>query len=123
MGWSLGYDNRWGRDVGYGVSAFCDHPKCNEKIDRGISYVCGSEALGGEYGCGLYFCSKHLTGYRKPHGSDRNVELCNRCERYKAPYRPKPEHPEWAEWKLTDESWKEWRKENPEEVKKLKTLI
>ncbi len=47
MGWSLGHDNRWGkfgRDIGYGVPAICDHPGCNAEIDRGLSYVCGNHA-------------------------------------------------------------------------------
>ena len=35
MGWSLGYDGRWKRDIGYGVPAVCDFPGCNEEIDRG----------------------------------------------------------------------------------------
>ncbi|HEV7521417.1 MAG TPA: hypothetical protein VGP89_09990, partial [Candidatus Angelobacter sp.] len=60
MGWSLGFDSNWQRDIGYGVPAYCDHPKCNKKIDRGLSYVCGGEPYGGELGCGLYFCSEHL---------------------------------------------------------------
>ena len=31
MGWSIGYDNNWNRDIGYGVPAFCDHPKCDKE--------------------------------------------------------------------------------------------
>ena len=106
MGWSIGYDNHWRRDIGYGVPAYCDHPKCNAEIDRGLAYVCG----GGPYGenekrdgCGLYFCYKHL-----------NLEnYCPKCARYdKKPYKPKTEHPEWIKFKATDPSWAEWRKEN-----------
>ncbi len=37
MGWSIGYDDNWKRDIGYGVRATCDHPACNAKIDRGLS--------------------------------------------------------------------------------------
>ena len=29
MGWAIGYDSNWGRDIGYGVIAYCDHPDCN----------------------------------------------------------------------------------------------
>ena len=47
MGWSLGYDRNWKRDVGYGVPAICDDPECTEEIDRGLSYVCGGEPYGG----------------------------------------------------------------------------
>jgi len=90
MGWSTGYDKNWNRDIGYGVQAVCDHPKCNKEIDRGLSYVCGSDPYGGEYGCGLYFCEEHFE-YRKPRGSDRNIQLCPRCYRYKPPYKVKEE--------------------------------
>jgi len=47
MGWSIGFDSSWNRDIGYGVPAYCDHPKCSKKIDRGLSYVCGGEPYGG----------------------------------------------------------------------------
>lgn len=103
MGWSIGYDNNWERDIGYGVPAFCDSPKCNEEIDRGLAYVCGGEPYGGEKGCGLYFCSAHLNVFNK----------CKRCRSYKLPYKKiKPEHPKWIHHKMTDPSWKEWRKQN-----------
>lgn len=111
MGWSIGYDNNWKRDIGYGVPAFCDHPKCNKEIDRGLSFVCGSDPTGGDFGCGLYFCEEHFT-YRKPRYSDRSVQLCPRCYAYKASYDPKPDHPDWIKHKMTDESWAEWRKES-----------
>ncbi len=53
MGWSIGSDGD--RDIGYGVPAECDHPDCTAEIDRGLSYVCGGDPYGGEYGCGLFF--------------------------------------------------------------------
>jgi hypothetical protein len=110
MGWSLGYDDNWKRDIGYGVPAYCDAPGCNEEINRGLGFVCGGGPYGGEKGCGLFFCSKHqLDGYQR----------CSRCNRYRQPYKPKPDHPRWINWKLTDESWQKWREENPEEVAKL----
>lgn len=112
MGWSIGYDDKWKRDIGYGVPAYCDHPGCKEEIDRGLSYVCGDEPYGGEKGCGLYFCSTHRS---------MPYNRCTRCKNYKQPYKPKPEHPEWIAWKLTDESWQQWRDEHPEEVKALLT--
>lgn len=118
MGWSIGYDARWKRDIGYGVPAFCDFPKCNEEIDRGLSYVCGAQQPhGGDWGCGLYFCSKHLF-YHSFRGGDSG-EFCKRCIRHKPPHTPKPEHSDWIHWKLTDESWDEWRKKNPQEVQKF----
>ena len=103
MGWSIGYDNNWKRDIGYGVPAICDFPKCGKKIDRGLSYVCGSEPYGGDYGCGLYFCEEHFN-YKKPHGADRNIQLCPRCYRYREPYKPTPDIKEWIEWKLKAKS-------------------
>ncbi len=112
MGWSLGYDDEWGRWIGYGVPAYCDYPGCNKEIDRGLSYVCGNDPYGGEFGCGLYFCGEH-GGFGKHH-------LCERCEEGKEPFEPKKEHPDWIKHLLTDKSWKQWRKENKEEVKRLK---
>lgn len=111
MGWSVGYDSNWSRDVGYGVPAYCDHPKCKAEIDRGLGYICGDGPYGesdedGQDGCGLFFCDEHGGGSR-----------CPRCRASKAPYkRIKPEHPQWLIFKLNDHSWKEWRDENPEEV-------
>lgn len=107
MGWAVGYDDHWKRDIGYGVPAYCDFPSCEEKIDRGLSYVCGGEPYGGEGGCGLYFCGEHLYGY---------PALCERCTAEVEPFSPSPDHAEWINWKLTDESWQPWRNENPVEV-------
>jgi hypothetical protein len=103
MSWSIGYDDNWKRDIGYGVPAVCDHPKCNESIHRGLSYVCGGDPYGGERGCGLFFCSKHLSfGVSLP-------QLCMRCKRNGKPYEPKPDVEEWIKHKMTDPSWEEWR--------------
>ena len=118
MGWAVGYDTHWRRDIGYGVPAYCDHPRCNAEIDRGLAYVCGGEPYGGEHGCGLYFCAQHLAFYTEPRS-----QACPRCGRYKPPYRPKPDHPTWIQHKLTDESWQEWRDENPSEVTQLQAQI
>jgi len=121
MGWSIGFDRNWNRDIGYGVPAYCDAPKCNAGIDRGLAYVCGhEEPYGGDSGCGLYFCDKHLFWHKFRNGDEGLY--CKRCSTYKPPYKPKPEHPEWAAWKLKDESWKDWRLENPEEVTKLRLI-
>lgn len=72
MGWgNCGEDSR-GRPIGYYTQAVCDHPGCNEEIDRGLAYACGGmhgehhmlgepEELDGCYiSCENYFCSKHL---------------------------------------------------------------
>jgi hypothetical protein len=122
MSWSLGFDSERNRDIGYGVPAYCEHPRCNERIDRGLSYVCGGEPYGGEHGCGMFFCGNHLR-YRQPRGEDRVYQNCFRCATYKLPYRVKPEHPEWIEWKLSDASWSDWRDANPDEVARLVALL
>lgn len=111
MGWSIGYDGTWQRDIGYGVPAVCDHPLCNKVIDRGLSYVCGGEPYGGDC-CGLYFCYAHLR-------LGRGAQKCTRCFHRKPPYAAKPDVAEWVRWKLTDESWQRWREENQSEVAQL----
>ena len=101
MGWSIGFDERWQRDIGYGVPAICDYPGCSEEIDRGLSYVCcNEEPRGGENGCGLYFCSKH-------HGYVDGK--CRRCHFGKKPFQPKPDTLLWLYFKITDPSWEQWR--------------
>lgn len=108
MGWQI-YEDRKGRPLrwaGYGVPAYCDHPDCNEKIDRGLAHVCG-DTQNEDRGCSLHFCAKHL--YLSP----KFGQLCERCyPRVKKPFEPKLDHPEWVQHVLTDESWKEWREEN-----------
>lgn len=121
VSWSIGYDKKWKRDIGYGVPAICDHPDCDKQITRGLAYVCGSEPYGGEHGCGLYFCQEHLNSVEV----DRElVRLCSCCESGgESEYKPKPDVKEWVEWKLTDESWKQWRAENPDEVKAMMEFL
>jgi len=117
MGWSIGFDSDWNRDIGYGVPATCDHPGCGAEIDRGLAYVCGGQPYGGDHGCGLYFCSDH-----KRYAGDKrdNEPLCSRCYMGRDPFTATPDLIEWIAWKLTDESWQQWRDENPEEVAQLK---
>jgi len=109
MGWAVGYDTKWQRDIGYGVPSHCDQPDCGAEIDRGLAYVCGGEPYGGEHGCGLYFCGAHLllciSGPR-----------CERCLTDLQPFTPTPDVPEWIMHKLTDPSWQRWRDEHPDEV-------
>lgn len=114
MGWSIGYDENWKRDVGYGVPSHCDHLGCDGYIDRGISFVCGGEPFGGERGCGLYFCENHLHGPK---------QLCERCLKRRKPFAAKPDHAEWVEFKLADESWQVWRGKNPEEVAGMRAAL
>lgn len=116
MGWSIGYDSDWDRDIGYGVPATCDYPGCPVEINRGLGHVCGGEPYGGECGCGLYFCGKHLF-------STAEGQECERCLEGQAPFSPAPEHPQWIHHKLTATSWEEWRHENPEWVEASRTLL
>jgi len=111
MGYSIGYDENWKRDIGYGVPAICDHPGCGKAIDRGLSYVCGGMG-GGQYGCGLFFCEEHLY-----YGIvDASESLCERCCDGQEPFDPTPDTMEWLRHKLIDESWARWREECPQEV-------
>lgn len=117
MGWSIGHCDKWNRDIGYGVVAYCDHPKCNEVIDRGLSYLCGD--INKDGGCGLHFCEA-----RRSHYLVRSeVTVCDPCKRGRQPYKQKQDHPDWIKWKLKHYSWKRWREENPEEVLKIKTIL
>lgn len=117
MGWSIGFDSNWNRDIGYGVPAACDHPNCSAEIDRGLSYVCGGEPYGGEHGCGLFFCDKHLFF------TEKNIFLCDRCNEEKPAFEAKPDVAEWIKHKLAHSSWKEWRDENPKELEKLNLIL
>lgn len=120
MGWSIGFDDRWNRDIGYGVPATCDHPGCGASIDRGLTYVCGGQPYGGEHGCGLYFCHDH----QKTAGDRRvNAPLCTRCYHGRPPYNPTPDVPEWIQHQLTDPSWAPWRKQNRKLVKAMRESL
>jgi hypothetical protein len=110
MSWAVGFDYRWKRDIGYGVPAKCDHPDCNEDIDRGLSYVCGGEPYGGDKGCGLFFCAAHKH-YKKFEDGDE-APVCQRCGRGMLPFIPKDDMKQWKMWKLTDKSWAQWRTDN-----------
>ena len=114
MSWSIGFDSSCNRDIGYGVPAYCDSPKCSKKIDRGLAYVCcDQKPYGGEKGCGLYFCENHQDIRGR----------CSRCRNYRTPYKAKPDHPEWAHWKLTHDSWAKWRAEEPDKVLALENIL
>ena len=116
MSWSIGYDEKWKRDIGYGVPCKCDHPGCDAEIDRGLAFVCcDQQPYGGERGCGLYFCGDHQ------HMTEDHHQLCARCLRGNPPFKAKPDVPEWIHHKLTDDSWQQWREENPDEVETMKS--
>ena len=120
MGWSIGYDRKWKRDIGYGVPATCDHPGCGVEIDRGLACVCGGQPYGGEEGCGLYFCDAHLHYCAIDWTDDVSEPLCDRCCEGEDPFTPTPDLPRWIEHKLTHESWQKWRDENPDEAARMK---
>ncbi len=114
MGWSIGYDSNWQRDIGYGVPAQCDHPGCEKQIDRGLARVCGGKPYGGDDGCGLYFCGNHLFSWG---------QLCERCTEARDPFEKKPDVREWIEHKLNDPSWAEWRADNAAEVERMVAAV
>lgn len=116
MGWSIGYDEHWKRDIGYGVPAQCDHPKCTTEIDRGQGYVCGGQPFGGDDGCGLYFCTAHLA-----HG--HRVQICGRCLKARDPWPAKPDLPVWIRHKLKDKSWSTWRQMHSEQVRAMRAAL
>ena len=73
----------------------------------------GGEPYGGERGCGLYFCSKHL--FISCTRVKRRVlpQLCSQCvDRRRKPFQPTPDTLKWLYHKMTDPSWAEWRAEN-----------
>lgn len=125
MSWGIGYDEKNHRDIGYGVPAICDYPNCKEKIDRGLAYVCGGDAFGGELGCGLFFCGKHMSVADMPSGKF-SPQLCEPCLANmldggnRPPFAAKPDLDDWTRWKLKDASWRPWRKAHPALVKQLK---
>jgi len=56
------------RPSGYMVLATCDKRGCDNEIDRGLGYLCGSEpGLFNGDGCGRYYCEDHL-GFVGPRG-------------------------------------------------------
>lgn len=61
-----------GREAGYAVEDICNEPDCAEQIDRGLGYLCGQHPCGDEYGCGGYFCGRHLF-------VGAPCQLCARC--------------------------------------------
>ena len=116
---------------GYGVPAICEHPNCNEEINRGMPYACGEEPFS-EVGCDRYFCGKHKVlvcrdseGEICEHEEDCDCEckeVCERCAKGEEPFPYKPEHPTWVKHILKDKSWAEWRKNHPIEVNELNHL-
>lgn len=78
MGWgNCGTDKR-GRPIGYCHAGKCDHPGCDELIDRGLAYACGGMHGEDEYSCDQYFCAQHRSVVEFNDGSVK--EICLKCE-------------------------------------------
>lgn len=77
MGWAYCGKDSDGRDIGYSIAATCDHPECNKRIDRGLSYACGGMHGEGEVSCGKYFCEDHRANY--VHDEHASESVCDSC--------------------------------------------
>ncbi len=81
MGWSYGIDlNRaeGDQDIGYAIDAVCDDSGCEKDIHRGLAYCCGNDVIGGEHGCGGFFCDNHLC-YAFNEQDEMSPQLCMKC--------------------------------------------
>jgi hypothetical protein len=78
MGWGDCGNDSQGRPIGYNFEATCDHPGCNEKIDRGLAYACGGMHGSGE-GCEGYFCDSHLRVVDSDRYELTQGQLCEQC--------------------------------------------
>jgi len=87
MGWAFGEDEdpRTGkmREVGYGVQALCDFPRCKAKIDRGLGCACGEVHVSmiDDKGCGAYFCSRHSRWTNRVHSWETHVRYIRKERR------------------------------------------
>lgn len=86
MGWgNCGTDSQ-GRGIGYVFEGTCDHPGCDTKIDRGLSFACGGmhgedQVANDVTPCEKYFCTEHLHSFCSDHESDdaEGVDMCLNC--------------------------------------------
>lgn len=84
MGWANCGEDSNGRPIGYAHEATCDHPGCDEEIDRGLGYACGEMHGEDEMSCERYFCDKHLYGFDLPPGDEdgaghQDTAICAEC--------------------------------------------
>jgi len=79
MGWSYCGERDDGEPIGYSVDATCEHPNCNEKIDRGVSYACGGMHGNGTYSCDKYFCEEHRCWHDYAKDEEDSPMLCKEC--------------------------------------------
>jgi len=78
MGWGNCGEDSKGRPIGYCHIGICDHPGCNEKIDRGLAYACGG-MHGDQEGCEGYFCYEHLILVDAEKYELTQGQLCPKC--------------------------------------------
>mgnify|MGYP000138437080 CR=1 FL=1 len=86
MGWANCGEDSKGRPIGYAHAATCDHPGCEARIDRGLSYACGgmhgtAPAEGSFDVCEGYFCTTHLSHVEAPGEGAGGclVAVCAQC--------------------------------------------
>lgn len=78
MGWANYGEDSQGRPIGYAHEAICDHPSCDAKIDRGLSYACGDMHGDDEISCEKYFCDDHL-GHTIRNDQGEGYRICDCC--------------------------------------------
>lgn len=86
MGWANCGQDSQGREIGYAHEATCDHPGCEEKIHRGLAYICGRVMHGEcEWSCEKYFCKAHQFDPKVPSSihelmaNERIYGVCREC--------------------------------------------
>lgn len=73
------YDTPMG-EAGYGVEDVCNLDGCEEKIDRGLAFLCGEQpGRKGEHGCGRWFCGEHLFGLPDAVEGIAGGGMCKAC--------------------------------------------
>ncbi|QAY01371.1 hypothetical protein ZPAH1_orf00357 [Aeromonas phage ZPAH1] len=78
MSWGdCGLDKN-GRPIGYVHEGTCDHPGCNKKINRGLSYACGGMHGEDEISCDKYFCEEHRSNFLENSDSTLHT-ICDQC--------------------------------------------
>lgn len=91
MGWANCGKDSQGRPIGYAFEATCDHPGCDAKIDRGLSYACGGMHGEDELSCEKYFCEIHRSEWVRKRGG-QIVQVCKECgDFWRRKYRTKPQ--------------------------------
>lgn len=66
--------------AGYGHADICNQDGCEERIDRGLAYLCGDQpGYASEGGCGRWFCGGHLFMPPEEVGPLRGGGFCGGC--------------------------------------------